>query len=134
MQKKYNIGFTCSSFDILHAGHMTMLQEAKSICNHLIVGLQVDPSLDRKEKRKPIQSLTERQIQLNAIKYIDEIIVYYTERELLQILKSLPIDVRVIGSDYINKDFTGSDLKIDVYYNRRNHNWSSSRLRSILEK
>jgi len=134
MSKRYNIGFTCSSFDILHAGHITMLQEAKSICNHLIVGLQVDPSVDRKEKRKPIQSLTERQIQLNAIKYIDEIIVYYTESELLQILKSLPIDVRVIGSDYINKDFTGSDQKIDVYYNRRNHNWSSSRLRELLEQ
>ena len=134
MNKRYNIGFTCSSFDILHSGHITMLQEAKSICDHLIVGLQVDPSIDRPEKNKPIQNLTERQIQLNAIKYIDEIIVYYTERELLQILKSLPIDVRVIGSDYINKDFTGSDLKIDVYYNRRNHNWSSSRLRSILEK
>lgn len=134
MQKKYNIGFTCSSFDILHAGHITMLQEAKSICDHLIVGLQVDPSMDRPEKRKPIQSLTERQIQLNAIKYVDEIIVYYTEKELKQILKSLPIDVRIIGADYINKDFTGSDLKIDVYYNRRNHNWSSSRLRSLLEK
>lgn len=134
MQKKYNIGFTCSSFDILHAGHITMLQEAKSICDHLIVGLQVDPSMDRPEKRKPIQSLTERQIQLNAIKYVDEIIVYYTEKELKQILKSLPIDVRIIGTDYINKDFTGSDLKIDVYYNRRNHNWSSSRLRSLLEK
>ena len=111
-----------------------MLQEAKSICEHLIVGLQVDPSIDRPKKNKPIQSLLERQIQLNAIKYIDEVIVYYTERELKQILKSLPLDVRIIGSDYINKDFTGSDLKIDVYYNRRNHNWSSSRLRSLLEK
>lgn len=111
-----------------------MLQEAKSICEHLIVGLQVDPSIDRPKKNKPIQSLLERQIQLNAIKYIDEVIVYYTERELKQILKSLPVDVRIIGSDYINKDFTGSDLKIDVYYNRRNHNWSSSRLRSLLEK
>ena len=79
MRMKYSIGFTCSCFDLLHAGHITMLQEAKSICNHLIVGLQVDPSVDRPEKNKPIQSLMERQIQLNAIKYVDEVIIYHTE-------------------------------------------------------
>ena len=88
MRMKYSIGFTCSCFDLLHAGHITMLQEAKSICNHLIVGLQVDPSVDRPEKNKPIQSLMERQIQLNAIKYVDEVIIYHTEDELIELLKS----------------------------------------------
>ena len=89
MSKKYNIGFTCSCFDLLHAGHITMLQEAKSICNYLIVGLQVDPTLDRKDKNKPIQSLLERQIQLSAVKFIDQTIIYYTENDLLDILNPL---------------------------------------------
>ena len=129
---KYNIGFTCSCFDLLHAGHITMLQEAKSICDHLIVGLQVNPSLDRPEKNKPIQSLMERQIQLNAIKYVDEVIIYHTEDELIELLKSLPIDIRIIGSDYMRKDFTGSDLEIDIYYNKREHNWSTTRLRKLI--
>ncbi len=132
MKKKYNIGFTCSCFDLLHAGHITMLQEAKSICDHLIVGLQVDPSLDRPEKNKPIQSLMERQIQLNAIKYVDEVIIYHTEEELIKLLKVLPIDIRIIGSDYMRKDFTGSDLEIDIYYNKREHNWSTTRLRNLI--
>jgi glycerol-3-phosphate cytidylyltransferase len=132
MKKKYNIGFTCSCFDLLHSGHITMLQEAKSICDYLIVGLQVDPTIDRPEKNKPIQSLMERQIQLNAVKYVDEVIIYHTEDELIELLKSLPIDVRIIGSDYINKYFTGSDLEIDIYYNKREHNWSTTRLKKLI--
>ena len=132
MKIKYNIGFTCSCFDLLHAGHITMLQEAKSICEYLIVGLQVDPTIDRPEKNKPIQSLMERQIQLNAVKYVDEVIIYHTEDELIELLKSLPIDVRIIGADYINKYFTGSDLEIDIYYNKREHNWSTTRLKKLI--
>ena len=133
MSKKYNIGFTCSCFDLLHAGHITMLQEAKSICNYLIVGLQVDPTLDRKEKNKPIQSLLERQIQLSAVKFIDQTIIYHTENDLLDILSSLPIDVRIVGEEYKNKQFTGCRMpKIDIYYNKRKHPWSSSGLRDRL--
>ena len=132
MKIKYNIGFTCSCFDLLHAGHITMLQEAKSICEYLIVGLQVDPTIDRPEKNKPIQSLMERQIQLNAVKYVDEVIIYHTENELIELLKSLPIDVRIVGADYINKHFTGSDLEIDIYYNKREHNWSTTRLKKLI--
>jgi glycerol-3-phosphate cytidylyltransferase len=109
-----------------------MLQEAKSICDHLIVGLQVDPSLDRSSKRKPFQSLMERQIQLNAVKYVDEVVVYRTESELFELLEALPIDVRIVGSDYEGKDFTGSELGIDIYYNKRDHAWSTTRLRKLL--
>ena len=132
MKMKHNIGFTCSCFDLLHAGHITMLQEAKSICDHLIVGLQIDPSVDRPEKNKPIQSLMERQIQLNAVKYVDEVIIYNTEDELIELLKSLPIDIRIVGFDYIHKSFTGSNLDIDIYYNKREHNWSTTRLRKLI--
>ncbi len=132
MNKKYNIGFTCSCFDLLHSGHIPMLQEAKSMCDHLIVGLQVDPSMDRPEKSRPIQTLMERQIQLNAVKYVDEVIVYYTEQELIKLLKVLPIDIRIIGSDYMNKDFTGSDLEIGIYYNKRQHHWSTTRLKNLI--
>ena len=110
-----------------------MLEEAKSQCDYLICGLQVDPSIDRPEKNSPVQSLLERQIQLKAVRYVDEIVVYQTEDDLLQILSTLPIAIRVIGEEYRNRDFTGknlcSDLGIDIYYNRRSHSLSSSELR-----
>lgn len=127
------IGFTCSTFDLLHAGHVLMLEEAKSQCDYLICGLQIDPSIDRPEKNSPIQSLLERQIQLKAVRYVDEIVVYQTEDDLLDILATLPIAIRVIGEEYRNRDFTGKnlcrDLGIDIYYNRRGHSLSSSELR-----
>ena len=132
MVKKYKIGFTASCFDMLHSGHITMLQEAKSISDHLIVGLQVDPSVDRPEKNKPIQTLMERQIQLNAVKYVDEVICYSTEYELLHLLSALPIDVRIIGEEYKEKKFTGYDFPINVYFNKRHHNWSTTRLRKLI--
>ena len=97
----YRVGFTASSFDLLHAGHVLMLKEAKSVCDHLIVALQTDPSIDRPEKRRPVQSLVERQIQLQAVAYVDEIVVYGTEEDLLNLLRTLPIDVRIIGEDYL---------------------------------
>ena len=104
------IGFTCSTFDLLHAGHITMLEVAKHHCDYLIVGLQNDPTLDRPEKNAPVQTIVERQIQLAAVKYVDEIVIYNTEQDLVDLLLTLPIDVRVLGDEYKNKDFTGKDI------------------------
>ena len=123
------IGFTCSCFDLLHAGHILMLKDAKEQCDYLVVGLQTDPTLDRPEKNKPIQSQKERYIQLEAIKYIDDIFVYDTEASLLDLLKLVKPDVRILGSDYEGKSFTGDNLNIPIYYHERNHNYSSSNLR-----
>ena len=123
------VGFTCSCFDLLHAGHIIMLQYAKARCDKLIVGLQTDPTIDRPEKNKPIQSLEERRIQLEAVKYVDEIFTYDTEEELYKKLLDIKPDVRILGSDYIGKSFTGDDLDIKIYYHERNHNYSSTNLR-----
>ena len=127
------IGITFGAFDLLHAGHCLMLQEAKSQCDYLIVGLQTDPTLDRPSKNKPVQSLVERYIQLKALSVVDEIIPYQTEAELLEIIRAVPIDVRIIGADYLDKDFTGKAeagmLGIDTYYNRRDHAFSTTDLR-----
>lgn len=124
------IGFTCSCFDLFHAGHIMMLKEAKSVCDYLIVGLQTDPTIDRAEKNKPIQSVFERFVQLQACKYVDEIVVYETEKDLLDILKSYPINVRILGKEYEDKNFTGKDLDyIEVYYNDRKHSFSTTELR-----
>jgi len=105
-----NIGFTCSTFDLLHAGHVVMLEEAKRHCDYLIVGLQTDPTIDRPEKNAPIQSIVERQIQLSAIKYVDEIVIYNTEADLEDLLLTLPINVKVMGEEYKGKDFTGKQI------------------------
>jgi len=128
------IGFTCSTFDLLHAGHITMLEEAKHHCDYLIVGLQNDPTLDRPDsKNPPVQSIIERQIQLAAVKFVDEIIVYNTEQDLVDLLLTLPIDVRVLGDEYKSKDFTGKDIAKQrgskIVYNGRDHSFSSTSLR-----
>ena len=127
------IGFTCSTFDLLHAGHITMLEEAKHHCDYLIVGLQNDPTEDRPEKNKPVQSIVERQIQLAAVKYVDEIVIYNTEQDLVDLLLTLPIDVRVLGDEYKSKDFTGKDIAkqrgCKIIYNGRDHSFSSTSLR-----
>ena len=127
------IGFTCSTFDLLHAGHVTMLEEAKHHCDYLIVGLQNDPTEDRPEKNKPVQTIVERQIQLAAVKYVDEIVIYNTEKDLIDLLLTLPIDVRVLGDEYKNKDFTGKDIAKQrgskIVYNGRDHSFSSTSLR-----
>jgi len=128
------IGITFSTFDLLHAGHIVMLEEAKRHCEHLIVGLQNDPTLDRPEKNKPVQSIVERQLQLSAVKYVDEIIVYNTEEDLIDILLALPIDVRVIGEEYRHREFTGKDLPIDIVYNARKHSFSSTTLRKRVKE
>jgi len=106
-----------------------MLKEAKEQCDHLVVGLQLDPSVDRKSKNSPVQSLEERYIQLHAVKFVDEIIIYETEADLLNLLKELKPNVRILGSDHKGKDFTGHDLDIECYFNSRDHNYSSSSLR-----
>ncbi|MEN9921564.1 MAG: hypothetical protein RLZZ517_542 [Candidatus Parcubacteria bacterium] len=123
------VGFTCSCFDLFHAGHVMMLKEAKDHCDYLIVGLQTDPTIDRTWKNKPVQSVFERFVQLQACKYVDEIVPYATEKELLDILTSYPIDVRIIGEEYRDKPFTGSDLEMEIYFNSRQHSFSTTELR-----
>jgi len=127
------VGFTASTFDLLHAGHISMLREAKEQCEYLICGLQVDPSLDRPEKNKPVQTLVERYIQLSAVKYVDEIIPYQSEEDLEDILKMVSIDIRIIGAEYKDKKFTGratcASRGIEIFYNKRDHRFSTSDLR-----
>lgn len=127
------VGFTCSTFDLLHSGHVMMLREAKTVCDYLIVGLQTDPTIDRQEKNKPVQTLLERYIQLNAIEYVDEIVPYQTEQDLEDILNMFPINVRILGEEYKNRKFTGratcTKRGIELYYNKRDHRFSSSDLR-----
>jgi len=127
------IGFTASAFDLLHAGHTLMLEEAKEQCDWLIVGLQTDPSKDRASKNKPAQTIVERYLQLRACKYVDEIIPYSTEQDLEDLLAGMHIDVRILGIEYRDKDFTGHDIckkrDIEIYFNERDHRFSSSGLR-----
>jgi glycerol-3-phosphate cytidylyltransferase len=127
------IGITFSAFDLLHAGHIKMLEEAKQHCDYLICGLQTDPTINRPEKNKPVQSVVERYIQLKGCRYVDEIIPYQTEQDLEDILKAFKIDVRVIGDEYKAQQFTGREYcerkGIKLYYNRRDHRFSSSVLR-----
>ena len=127
------IGFTASQFDMLHAGHIAMLSEARNHCDYLIAGLQNNASWDRPEKNAPIQSIVERHIQLAATRYVDEIVVYNTEKDLEDILLTLPLDVRILGVEYRDKEFTGRDIcvsrDIELIYNKRDHSFSSSSLR-----
>lgn len=123
------VGFSASCFDLFHAGHIMMLKEAKTQCDYLIVGLQTDPTIDRPEKNKPVQSVFERFVQLQACKYVDEIVVYATEKELMDVLQSYPIDVRILGDEYKDKHFTGRDLNMEFYFNRRKHSFSTAELR-----
>ena len=123
-------GITFGTFDLFHAGHVLMLQEARTVCDYLIVCIQIDPSIDRPEKNSPVQSIVERQIQVSACKYVDEIVVYSTETDVVEILKSVEWDVRILGDEYRDKPFTGRDETIDrCYFNRRPHEFSSSSLR-----
>ena len=128
------IGITFSTFDMLHAGHIAMLSEAKNHCDYLICGLQTDPTIDRPDtKNKPIQSIVERQIQLAACRYVDEVVVYQTEQDLIDLLLILPLDVRILGVEYEEKDFSGRsecyDRGIEIVFNGRDHSFSSSSLR-----
>ena len=128
------IGITFSTFDLLHAGHIAMLREAKSKCDYLIVGLQSDPTIDRPDtKNKPIQTMFERYLQLKAVEYVDEVVPYQTEKDIIDILQTLPIDVRILGKEYKEKDFTGKDVcnqrGIELYFNTRDHRFSTTDLR-----
>ena len=129
-----NVGFTCSTFDLLHAGHIQMLRDAKAQCDYLIVGLQTDPTVSRPNKNSPIQTIVERYTQLNAVEYVDEIVPYTTEQDLEDILSMYNIDVRILGEEYREKDFTGKDIckkrGIQLYFNKRDHRFSSSDLRT----
>ena len=144
-KKKYNkIGFTCSSFDLLHPGHILMLKDCKNVCDYLIVGLQSDPTIDRKNlndqysklsgktKNKPIQSLEERLIMINAVKYVDEVFIYDTEKDLYNWLANNKWDIRILGSDWKGKKFTGYEIKGELYFHNRNHNYSSTSIRKKL--
>lgn len=123
------VGFTCGAFDLLHAGHALMLKECKQYCDFLIVGLQRDPSIDRPEKNRPVQSYEERNEMINSIKWVDYVVYYDTESDLYNLLSTLNIDVRILGADWQGKKFTGHDLDIKVVFNTRDHGYSTSDLR-----
>jgi glycerol-3-phosphate cytidylyltransferase len=131
-------GFTASSFDLFHSGHVAMLKEARANCDYMIVGLQTDPTLDRPEKNQPIQSVFERYVQLEGCKYIDEIIPYATEQDLQDILLTYDINKRFIGEEYKSKNFTGKQLCVDkgieIHYNSRQHSFSTSGLRKRISE
>ena len=132
------IGLTASTFDLLHAGHVAMLREAKTQCDHLICALQVDPSIDRSEKNPPVQTLVERWTQLDGVKYVDEIIPYQSEKDLEDILQMYNLDVRIIGEEYKHGKFTGRAIcasrGIEIYYNKRDHRFSTSDLRLRIQQ
>ena len=122
-------GFTCGAFDLMHAGHVMMLRDARSVCDYLIVGLHTDPSIDRPDKSRPVQSVEERRIQLEGCRYVDEVVQYDTEEGLYILLQKLTPDIRIVGQDWLGKDFTGRDLPIPIYFNKRKHHWSTTYLR-----
>lgn len=132
------VGFTCSTFDLCHAGHISMLEEAKEQCDWLIAGLQIDPTVDRPNKNRPVESIVERYTRLRGCKYVDEIIPYLTEKDLEDILATYPINVRILGEEYKDTEFTGraicSKRGIELYYNRRDHKFSSTDLRKRVAK
>lgn len=128
------IGFTCSTFDLFHAGHIVMLQEAKTLCDYLVVGLLIDPTVDRPEtKNKPVQSAFERYIQLSSCRYVDEVIPFSTEQEIIDIILTIQPDIRIVGEEYKGTDHTGIGL-CPIHYNKRKHSFSSSDLRNRVVK
>ena len=128
-------GITFGAFDLFHAGHILMLEEARTVCDHLIVAIQTDPSLDRETKNSPVQSIEEREIQVSACRYVDEVIIYDREADLLEILNTLDWDVRILGDEYKDKEFTGRDKYLEkCYFNKRTHSFSSSELRERVAK
>jgi len=139
------IGVTFSTFDLLHPGHIIMLQDCKTVCDHLIVGIQSDPTIDRKDKNdeyskisgkpknSPIQTLEERLIMIKAIKFVDEVFIYDTEQDLYDWLSNNKWDVRILGSDWEGKNFTGHDIKGEIYFHKRDHDWSSTAFRERLK-
>ena len=133
MDDKSKIGFTCSSFDLLHAGHILMLEDARKQCDFLIVGLQTDPTIDRPSKMKPLLSVEDRKEILLSIKYIDEIVVYETEDDLYELLKTLDYDVRILGSDYKEVKYNGYNLDKPVHFHDRTHGWSATKFKNKIK-
>jgi glycerol-3-phosphate cytidylyltransferase len=132
LKEKYagkRIGFTCGCFDLLHYGHLLMLKDGKDHYDVMIVGLQTDPTIDRPQKNRPVQSFEERKFMVESLRYVDDMIIYSTEAELYEILDKLRPDGRILGTDYLNKSFTGDDLPIEIYWHDRNHNYSTTNLR-----
>ncbi|MCR4280882.1 MAG: adenylyltransferase/cytidyltransferase family protein [Candidatus Kaiserbacteria bacterium] len=139
MRDGKKMGITAGAFDLCHAGHMLMFKEAKEHCDYLVVGLHDDPSIEPaeyrgKKKNKPIMSLEERRIILEGIRYIDEVVIYRTEEDLYELLKKIKPDIRIIGADWKGKEFTGHDLPIEVYYNSRDHGFSTTELRKRIRE
>lgn len=127
------VGFVASSFDLMHPGYILMFKDAKTVCDYLVCCLHNDPSLERSTKNKPIQTLEERKLVLEAIKYVDEVVVYETEQELYQLLKHSKPDVRILGTDYKGKRFTGDDLNIHIHWHNRDHGWSTTNLKKRIQ-
>jgi len=130
---KYKKGIIAGCFDVIHPGYIKMFQDAKNVCEHLTIALHSDPTTDRPEKNKPVQTIEERSIVLNSIKHVNEIIFYDTEKDLYNILNLLDFNVRILGTDYKNKSFTGDDLNIPVYFHERDHDWSSTDLKNRIK-
>ncbi len=126
-------GIIAGCFDIIHPGYILMFEDAKSVCDYLIIALQSDPTIDRPEKNKPVQTLEERMIILNSIKHIDEIMLYDTEEDLYNLLKTTKIDIRILGTDYKEKSFTGDDLDIPIHFHERSHKWSATDLKKRIK-
>ena len=131
---KGKVGFACSSFDILHTGHAIMLKDCKNVCDHLVVGIQTDPTIDRPSKNKPVQSFEERKIMIESIKYVDEVVEYSTEDELYELIQSIKPDVRILGTDWKGKEYTGFDLNIPIHWHVRDHDYSTTNLRLRIAK
>lgn len=133
-QSKTKVGFTCSSFDLLHPGHIIMLKDCKNVCDHLVVGIQTDPTIDRETKNKPIQSFKDRKIMIESIKYVDEVVEYSTEDELYGILQSINPNIRILGTDWKEKEYTGFELDIPIHWHVRDHDHSTTNLRLKIAK
>lgn len=131
---KYKKGIICGSFDLIHPGYIRMLKDAKTVCDFLIVALQTDPTLDRPFKCKPVQSTESRLEILSALKYVDDVVIYDTEKDLLELLKAVDYDVRILGADYKGKTFTGEELKKPIFYHRRDHDFSTTALKDLISK
>ena len=132
--KKWNIGLICGSFDVIHPGYIKMFIDAESVCDKILIALQSDPSIDRPHKEKPLQSLEERELILRSIRYVDDVIHYTTEADLYNILKTDVYDVRILGSDYIDSEFTGKDLGRPIYFHDRNHNYSTTKYKKNIRR
>ena len=128
------IGFLAGAFDIIHPGYILMFKDAKTVCDHLVVALQTDPTVDRPEKNKPVQSYLGRKSILESIRYVDEVVTYTTEKELYQLMENMKIDIRILGSDYENKKINGHDLDIPIYFHKREHEWSATNLRNKIKE